>query len=214
MRRDTDSLPAEEAKRKRRLDDLERQAAERKDRATKADLEVRALEQSVKQADDEIKKLNERLNTVRNNAEYQATLFQIESVMKDRDQTQDQCLGLIEGLDPLKQEAATAAQAAAAERAVFEQFQREAAAMRAATEQKVAGVAQRRKAQAEGIPVDLLGDYERLFATRDGLAVCAVEGSFCQGCYNKITTNDTARLMGASTIVQCGSCQRILYLNR
>ena len=104
LRRDTASLPAEELKRKRKLDDLERLALERKDRSTKVELETRALDITVKQSDDEIKKLNERLNAVRNNAEYQATLFQIESVVRERDRLQDECLKLLEGMDALKAE--------------------------------------------------------------------------------------------------------------
>ncbi len=214
LRRDTDSLPAEEQKRKRKLDDLERAAAERKDRATKCELETRALDKAIKQSDEEIKKLNERLNVVRNNAEYQATLFQIESVTKERDRTQDECLKLMEGQTALQAEAEAALKTVVAEREVFAQFQQEAERLRQQVAQQVSGVVQKRKVVAEGIPVDLLGDYDRLFATRDKLAVCAVEGGFCQGCYNKVTTNDTAKLMGKAVIVQCDSCGRILYLKR
>jgi len=214
LRRDTASLPAEEAKRKKRLDEFDRVAAEKKDRAIKAELDVRALEKAVMQSDEEVKKLNVRLNTVKNNAEYQATLFQIESVVRERDRMQDECLSLMETQDPLKAEAATAAQAAAEERKVFEGFLAEAQKLRAACEERVKGVLEKRKALAEGIPPELLTTYDRLFATRENLAVCHVEGAFCQGCYNKVTTNDTAKLMGASTIVTCNSCQRILYLHR
>lgn len=214
LRRDTDSLPAEEAKRKRKLDDCERTASERRDRAIKGELDSRALEKQIKQSDDEIKKLNERLNAVRNNAEYQATLFQIESVTKERDRTQDECLKLLEGLEGLKAESEAAAKVVADERTVFQQFQVEAQRLRAQVEKQVVGVVQKRKVVAEGIAVELLADYERLFATRDRMAVCPVEGGHCQGCYNKITTNQTAKLMGSSVIVQCESCQRILYLNR
>jgi uncharacterized protein len=214
LTKDIDALPAEELKRKRRLDELERNANERKARLQKTDLDARALDKAVRGSDDEIKRLNERLNTVRNNAEYQATLFQIESVVRERDRVQDECLKLLDGLEPLKQEAATAAAAVAEERTVFEAFLTEAQKLRAACEARVVGVVEKRKFVAEGIPQDLLSSYERLFATRDGLAVCSVERGFCQGCYNKITTNDTAKLMGGSTVVSCDSCQRILYLPR
>jgi hypothetical protein len=214
LRRDTASLPAEEAKRKKRLDELDRVAAEKKDRTTKAELDIRALEKAVKQSDDEVKKLNERLNGVKNNAEYQATLFQIESVVRERDRTQDECLRLLETVDPLKAELATATQAAGEERKVFEGFLAEAQKLRIACEERVKGVLEKRKVLSEGIPPELLLSYDRLFATRENLAVCHVEGSFCQGCYNKVTTNDLGKLMGASTIVSCNSCQRILYVQR
>ena len=65
---------------------------------------------------------------------------------------------------------------------------------------------------ADGIPPDLLREYEGLYKTREHMAVAPVEDTYCQGCYNKITMNDVARLMGAAGVVRCGSCQRILYL--
>jgi len=99
LTKDIDSLPAEEAKRRRRLEEVDRKAAESRARMVKADLDSRALDKAVMGSDEEIKKLNERLNIVRNNAEYQATLFQIEAVRKDRDVTQEECLKLLESIE-------------------------------------------------------------------------------------------------------------------
>lgn len=213
LRRDADSLPAEEARRQRRLDEVQRVSTERRQLATQAEINMRALDTAIRQGDDEIKKLTERLSSVRNNAEYQATLFQIESVKKDRDQTQEECLTIVETLEAKKAEADEAEQLLANEQKVFEEFTVEAEKLRKATEENVRGVEERRVGVADAVPPDLLTEYERLFKTRQNQAVCAVEGSFCQGCYNKVTTNDRARLMGASAIVRCGSCQRILYMD-
>jgi predicted nucleic acid-binding Zn-ribbon protein len=214
LTKDIDSLPAEEAKRRKKLDELDRIAAEAKARVNKTELDSRALDKAVRGNDEEIKKLNERLNLVRNNAEYQATLFQIEAVRKDRDVTQEECLKLLEAVEVQRTEAAAVQATADAERKVFDAFLAEAGKLRSSRAGAIAAVRERRKAMAEGIPDDLLREYDGLFKTRDRLGVCAVEGGFCQGCYNKITMNDTARLMGGSTVVKCGSCQRILYLNR
>lgn len=214
LRKDLDSLPAEEQKRKKRLDELERQRLEKKERSDKGEVEARTLEKGIKGGDEEIKKLTERLGLVRNNAEYQATLFQIESVKRERDQMQEQCLELLDKLEAYKSEADAAQQAVAAERAVFEAFQVEAQKLRDSRSVEVARVTERRAALCEGIPPELLTDYARLFATRNSLAVCSVEGGYCQGCYNRITTNDLARLMGGSSVVQCDACQRILHLER
>ncbi len=214
LRRDADSLPAEEARRRKKLEDFERLANEHRDRLTRVEIDVRSMETAIKQSDDEVAKLNERLNIVRNNAEYQATLFQIESVKRDRDQTQEECLKLLEQVDPLRAELTAADEKVDEEKSVFDGFMQEAERVRAETEEKVKDVVAERAELASHVPPDLLGDYERLFATRQGVAVASVEGSFCQGCYNKITTNDKARLMGATTVVHCGSCQRVLYLER
>jgi uncharacterized protein len=214
LTKDIDSLPAEEAKRRRRLEEVDRRAAESRARMVKADLDSRALDKAVMGSDEEIKKLNERLNTVRNNAEYQATLFQIEAVRKDRDVTQEECLKLLELIEEQRKEVAVADEAAAAERKVFDGFLAEAEKLRSSRAGAIDEVRQRRKAMADGIPLDLLQEYEALFKTRDLQAVSPVDNSFCQGCYNKITMNDTARLMGGSTVVRCNSCERILYLPR
>jgi predicted nucleic acid-binding Zn-ribbon protein len=165
----------------------------------------------VRGSDDEIKRLNERLNTVRNNAEYQATLFQIEAVRKERDVTQDECLKLLEAIEALRGAVAQAQAAADEERKVFDGFLVEAEQLRASRAGAIAAGRERRKAMTDGIPDDLLREYDGLFKTRDRLAVCQVQASYCQGCYNKITMNDTARLLGATSVVRCGSCQRILY---
>jgi predicted nucleic acid-binding Zn-ribbon protein len=212
LRKDLDSLPFEEQKRLRRLEELERVRSERKEAAVRAELEARAQEKSIKQGDDEIKKLTERLNAVRNNAEYQATLFQIESVKRERDETQERCLELLDQLEALKLQAEQSAAAVAAERAVFEEFQSEAQKLRSHRDAEVAAVQARRDAMAEGIPPELLSDYDRLLRLRGGLAVALVERKSCQGCFTTITTNDEARLRGGSGIIHCGSCQRILYL--
>ncbi len=214
LTKDIDSLPAEESRRRRRLEEAERVAAEKREKMTKSELDARALDKAIRGSDDEIKKLNERLNTVRNNAEYQATLFQIESVRKDRDAMQEDCLHLLEQVETQRPDVLAAEAVVTEERKVLEGFLAEAEKLRASRADAIAAVRARREAFASGVPVDLLREYEGLYKTREHSAVCAVEGSYCQGCYNKITMNDTARLMGGTTVVRCGSCQRILYMSR
>ncbi|MCY2958220.1 MAG: hypothetical protein NT107_14440 [Planctomycetota bacterium] len=215
LRRDTDALPAEEAKRKKKLDELERLAQEKKDRSIKAELESRSLDKSIRQGDEEVKKLTERLNVVRNNAEYQAGLFQIEAVKKDRDRAQEDCLKILEQLETQKVDLDAANKTVAEDRAVFEQFLIEADRLRNDRRGAIEAVTEKRNATAEGIQPELHAEYQRLLMTRHGIAVCAVDtNGFCQGCYSKVTTNDRAKLMGGSSMVQCGSCQRIQFMPR
>ncbi len=212
LTKDIDQLPAEEDKRRRRLEQLERAAKEAAAALQKAEVDSRSADSAARAADEQIKKLNERLNIVRNNAEYQATLFEIESIRKDRDQLQDDGLALLEQMDGLKETADATQKAYEDEKAVFDGFLVEADKMRAERADEIAAARARRDAAAAGIPPDLLREYEGLYKTRDHMAVSPVEDSYCQGCYNKITMNDVAKLMGASAVVRCGSCQRILYM--
>jgi predicted nucleic acid-binding Zn-ribbon protein len=214
LTKDIDSLPAEEAKRRRKLEEVARPATARRNRFLKTELVARAREKAIRGSDDEIKRLNERLNLVRNNAEYQATLFQIEAVRKDRDVMQEECLKLIDSVEQQRVDLTSAEQVVAGERQVLDEFLAEAEKLRQSRAGAIAEARARRQALTEGIPENLLREYDGLFKTRDGMGVCAVENGYCQGCYNKITMNDTARLLGKSTIVNCGSCQRILYMSQ
>ena len=76
----------------------------------------------------------------------------------------------------------------------------------------VAGVAHHRMPGQFGVPPDLMARYGRLFEARDGLAVCAVEGNTCTGCYTSIPPNLQVKLQASSAVVCCDTCQRILYI--
>ena len=212
LRRDLDSLPLEEARRRKRLDALVQTRDEGKAALDKAEVVSRSLETTIQQADEEVRKLEARLNGVRNNAEYQATLLQIESVKRDRDSTQEEGLALLEKLEGQGAALSEAATAATAEEEVFREFQEQAEVLREKSGAELEQVMKRREVKTEGIPLDLMENYQTLFGVRGSQAVCAVNTKVCQGCFTNITTNDVARLMGGSTIVTCGSCQRILYL--
>lgn len=212
LRRDLDALPAETLKRQKALDAKRHDAAAKERAVQETELSIRNLELTTKQADDEVKKLDTRLNTVKNNAEYQATLLQIESVKRERDRVQEEALALLDKLAPLKATFAESRDIAQAEARVFETFQEEARKLVQAREVEVAAVAAGRASLLVGLPRELVERYDKLFKSRDGLSVCAVEGQVCQGCYNRITMNDIARLRGGASIVDCGSCNRILYL--
>lgn len=212
LRRQQESVPRETAQRETRLS-AARQAAEDAARGLQqAELRSREVDLSVKQSDEELKNLELKLNTIKNNAEYQAILFQIESVKKERSAVEDEGVQILEQMDTLKSAADQTKATLEEEERVFKEFQVEAQKLLEEKQTEVEKISTGRDKLLEGVPPELLEEYERLFAVRDGLAVCAVEAQFCQGCYTNITMNDLAKLSGGRAVVQCGSCQRILYL--
>ena len=130
LRRDLESLPLEEARRRSRLDELNQLRDQHRSAMDKAEVRSRSLEKSIQEADDEVKKLEERLNGVRNNAEYQATLLQIESVKRERDTMQEEGLALLDQLDGQGSALRETESAAVAEEEVFQEFQEEAGKVR------------------------------------------------------------------------------------
>ena len=156
LRRDLNSLPQEEARRQQRLDDLNQVRAEQRTALDKAEVRSRALEKSIQQADEEVKKLEVRLNGVRNNAEYQATLLQIESVKRESDTMQEEGLALLDHLEGQGADLQEAETAANAEEAVFTEFQEEAAELRRKSQIGLDEVMQRRKPHSPLIQKHLL----------------------------------------------------------
>jgi predicted nucleic acid-binding Zn-ribbon protein len=55
--------------------------------------------------------------------------------------------------------------------------------------------------------------YENLRSKRQGKAVARVEQGMCQGCRIVLPMNKLQQIKTGHTMVQCGSCERILYLS-
>ena len=212
IRRDLVSLPDERARREKQLQGIQREHDAAVEALRSCELAIRTNEVAIKQSDEEIAKLQVRLNTVKNNAEYQATLLQIESVREERNRLEEEGLGQLDQVENLRAAASAAADKLADEKKVFAEFEEEAAKLTAERESQVAEIAGDREAKMLAIAPDLRADYEKLFAARSGAAVVPVEGDVCTGCYTQVTPNTKARLRGATAVVRCMSCQRILYL--
>lgn len=211
MTRDVASLPAERAKREAELGRLKAAADKAHAEFQACEVAIRQSDSSVNQADQEIARLETQLNTVQNNAEYQATLLQISGIKRERSQVEETGIAHLEKLDELRAADQETRKALAEEQKVFEEFLVEAEKLRAQREEEVRDIRQGRDAKFEEVPVDLRQIYERLSPARSGEAVVACENSMCMGCYTQVTPNDAARLVASTAVVRCGACQRILY---
>ena len=67
----------------------------------------------------------------------------------------------------------------------------------------------------EAVPqfaANTLAIYERLRNDRNGYAVAKVERGMCQGCRITLPSGELQRVRNAQDLVQCSSCQRILFV--
>lgn len=71
---------------------------------------------------------------------------------------------------------------------------------------------ERKKRVGAELPPDVLGQYEKLLASREGQAMAELDGRVCQGCYVSVPNNIYVRLARCTELVHCPSCGRILYL--
>jgi len=63
------------------------------------------------------------------------------------------------------------------------------------------------------LPASLLAMYNKLVDAREGMALAELQNKVCQGCYISVPPNIYVRIARATEIVQCPSCDRILYLD-
>ena len=92
----------------------------------------------------------------------------------------------------------------------------EQAALSKEREQLVAAISdleQRREGLSSRVDSASLRLYEELRAKRQGRAVAKVEQGMCQGCRIVLPTRELQRARGSQELVQCGSCERILYVS-
>ncbi|MFZ4116851.1 MAG: zinc ribbon domain-containing protein, partial [Chthoniobacterales bacterium] len=61
------------------------------------------------------------------------------------------------------------------------------------------------------IDEDLLDRYERLFKSKNGIAVAALENGVCTGCHMRMTTQTVLSAKAEKEIVICPQCGRFLY---
>jgi len=77
----------------------------------------------------------------------------------------------------------------------------------------LASLEQRREDLAARIDAASLELYQDLRQKRQGRAVAKVEQGMCQGCRLVLSMTELQRARISQELVQCSSCQRILYLS-
>jgi len=63
----------------------------------------------------------------------------------------------------------------------------------------------------EGVEEDLLDRYNRLFKSKNGIALVTVEHGVCAGCHMQVNTQTILEVKAEKEIIGCPQCGRILY---
>lgn len=78
-------------------------------------------------------------------------------------------------------------------------------------EAEIAQLEARRNGIVERVPADDMQLYTSMYGARQGRAVAKVERTLCQGCRVNLPSVVVQRVRASQKLVQCPSCQRILY---
>lgn len=195
---------------KARLAEAEGKVREAHKSADRKELDVRTKE-------DAIKKLEGQLNTATSNKVYSELLLSIRGARADIEKLEEAILVQMDDAEALE----AAAERARVEVRNAEEELREAERAVAVQVTEIEGKLQKKVAirdlLAKEVDPEVLAVYDRVREARKGIGITAVETDaegthFCRSCQMTVTVQDISVALAGNRLVQCRSCNRILFL--
>jgi len=171
----------------------------------------RALEKDIAGVDTRLARFDDHKAAVKTNHEYTALLHEISTAKSEKDAIEERLLILMDEGDGLARELK------ASDAALKEEQARSQAALaslgqeRQSLEGELTRLARERTAAAGNVEPRTLALYEQLLKGRRGVAMARMEGELCSVCHVRLRPHVTQQVRRNDSIVQCESCQRILY---
>ena len=170
-------------------------------------------EKEIEMADKEaaIKKHEKELNQIKSNNAYKALMSEIAKAKDAVSVCEDGILNLMEDIDDLGEEEKKIKQslkdleADCGKKILGLEEQKKGLELEFAAQSDV------RQGKLAGIPEEMLQRYDNLRKRKHGVAMVAVSGGSCGGCGMTLPQQIIIDVIRAERIVQCESCQRILY---
>jgi predicted nucleic acid-binding Zn-ribbon protein len=182
-----------------------------KHKARQAEMDRKKLELDVGTRTDTIARLRTQQYQTRKNDEFQALGHEITRYEDEIRKLEDAELELMVEADKLKEEIGTEEKRTAATKHSISRQLADLEEKSKTLETRLAELTNDRAALAKQIDEDLLGLFERLFASKGDAVIVPLEHEVCTGCHMKVTTATAMRARTGKEIVSCENCGRILY---
>jgi predicted nucleic acid-binding Zn-ribbon protein len=172
----------------------------------------RALEKDVALYQGRISKFKDQQAAVKTNKEYQALGHEMETAVRDLSAVEEKVLERMMDADTIAVDVKQAEAALAAQQKQVNAEKKDLAADLASVEAQLAKATEARAALVKELPPGLLALFEQVAKARKGLAVCsATRDGLCSVCHVRLRPQVFQQVRHNDAIIQCDSCQRILY---
>ena len=171
----------------------------------------RALEKDVAVVDGRLSKFEDHKAAVKTNQEYTALLHEIATAKSEKDAIEERLLLLMEDGDGHTAALKTAERALQEETERGKQARSALDADRAQINGELERLAHERTQEARAVDATLMAKYSQLLKQRKGVAVARMVGEICEACHVRLRPHVTQQVRRNDGIVQCDSCQRVLY---
>jgi len=212
LRHEMEAIPGEKAAKERLIAESAARLDGARARSREIEVQKKSLEVEAAAKREQIARYRTQQMQTRKNEEFTAFAHEIASAEKVVSDLEDRELVLMEEAESLKPQIASAEQTYQSEKLKYEAQISVLGEKTANLKDRVAELEAARTEAAKLIDEDLLDRYERLFRTKNGTAVVALEHDVCTGCHMKVMTQTTVELRGEKSIVSCPQCGRILHL--
>jgi predicted nucleic acid-binding Zn-ribbon protein len=182
-----------------------------KHKARQTEIDRKKLELDVGTRTETIARLRTQQYQTRKNDEFQALGHEITRYEDEIRKLEDAELELMVETDKLKEEIGTEEKKTAATKQSISRQMADLEEKSKTLETRLAELTNDRVALAKQIDEDLLGLFERLFASKGDAVIVPLEHEVCTGCHMKVTTATAMRARTGKEIVSCENCGRILY---
>jgi len=171
----------------------------------------RTIEKEVAVHQGRLSKYRDQAMAVKTNQEYHAIQHEIAHAQGEVKKYEDQILERMVEADDLAATIKSADAALAAEQKTIDADRRKIQAEDAEMQKSFDALSAERTALVASIDKRVLAIYDTAFARRQGIAVAEAKDGICTICHVRLRPQVFNEVRRNDTIVQCDSCQRILY---
>ncbi len=169
------------------------------------------LEKDVAEVQVRLSRFKEQLMAVKTNKEYQAMQTEIAGGEREVGRLEDQLLERMLEADDLSRNAVQAEQQLAEERKAVDAERARIEEERTALEAKLTTFDAARNTVAEQLSAHVMNLFDTLARGRSGVAVVEARQGRCTSCHVRLRPQLFNDIRSNNALVQCESCQRILY---
>ena len=214
----------DEAKRRvaahpQRVADAEARLAHAKEAVEHARQQLKASQDARREQEKEaavyqsrLSKFKDQLSAVKTNKEYQAMQHEIETAQSELGSVEEKVIERMVEADALTADVKKAEQALAAQQKDVEAEKKVLGEELATVEAALKEATDKRAAIVKATPAQLVAMFEQIAHARKGLAITtATRDGLCSACHVRLRPQVFQEIRRNDQIIQCASCNRILY---
>jgi uncharacterized protein len=207
-------LPSERSAREGQLNLLRERIQSGKTETAEDHVRIRELEDQAMTHRQRIRKLDDETNSSRDVAVIEACKYEIRELKKEIARGERICMDILEHGESRAKGIADLEEKLTVEEGHFTELSAGIDEEIKAAETKQASLeSQREERLGSNLNADALSLYRRLLEARSGQAMALSDGQVCRACFMALPPNMNVQLARGKAVIQCPSCDRILFKN-